>query len=57
MDKSQDERKEFYSDLDTYTFGYTVNNIVEVQRVLNKSTSAKKYQDLLHRDYLIVEKR
>ena len=56
IDKNPEERKNFCSDLDTHIFGYSVNNIVEVQRVLNKATSAIKYQKLFCRDFIIVEK-
>lgn len=57
INKTPEERKEYCSDLDTHVFGYTVNNIVEVQRVLNKATSAIKYQKLFKRDFVIVEKK
>lgn len=57
VDKKPDERREFCSDLDTNVFGYTVNNIVEVQKILNKASSANKYQKLLKRDYLIISNK
>lgn len=52
--KTVEERKTYCSDLDTNVFGYTVNNIAEVQTVLNKETSAKKYKNLFKRDFIIV---
>lgn len=55
-EKSPEERKEYCSDLYTNVFGYTVNNIVQVQTVLNKATSARKYQQLFKRDFMIVDK-
>ena len=57
VDKKPDERRQFCSDLDTNVFGYTVNNIVEVQKILNKASSANKYQKLLKRDYLIISNK
>ena len=57
INKAPEERKQYCSDLQTHVFGYTVNNIVEVQRVLNKATSAIKYQNLFKRDLVIIEKK
>lgn len=57
IERTPEERKEFVSDLDTSTFGYTVNNIVELQRVINKTTSALKYQKYFKRDFLIIGSR
>lgn len=57
INKTPEERKQYCSDLDTHVFGYTVNNIVEVQRVLNKATSANKYQKYFHREFIIIDKK
>ena len=54
VEKSPAERRTFYSDLDTSSFGYTVNNIVELQKVINKSTSVIKYQQYFKRDFLVI---
>lgn len=55
MNKTPEQRREFCSDLDMNRFGYTVNNLVEVQRVINKASSAEKYGYLFKRDYIIVK--
>ena len=54
INKSPDERKQFCSDIDMNVFGYNVNNIVEVQKVLNKATSAIKFLNFLNRDFCII---
>ena len=41
--KSPFERKEYVSDLDISVFGYTVNDIVEIQKILDKAKMVKKF--------------
>ena len=57
IDKSPKERKEFYSDTDTYQFGYSVNNICTVQKILDKSESAKFFGKYFKRDFVIVKNK
>ena len=52
--KTPEERNAYLSDLGTSAFGYTVNNIVEMQTVMNKATSVVKYQRLFKRDFLVI---
>lgn len=52
--KSPDERKKYVSDLDISVFGYTVNDIVEVQKILDKARMVKKFSAYLKRDVLLI---
>ena len=52
--KNPQERKEYVSDLDISVFGYKVNDIVEVQRILDKAKMSIKYKRYFGRDTLIV---
>ena len=53
-ERTPEQRREFVSDLDTSAFGYTVNHIVEMQTVMNKATSAVKYQKYFKRDFIVI---
>ena len=53
--KDADLRKEYYSDSDTYIFGYSVNNIVATQIILNKGSSAEHFRPYLKRDICIID--
>ena len=55
--KTPEERKEFVSDTDMNIFGYTVNDISEVQKVLDKSKSAQKFKELYKRDILVIKSK
>lgn len=52
--KSPNERKSYVSDLDISEFGYTVNDIVEIQKFLNKARMVKQISKFLKRDVLLI---
>lgn len=52
--KSSEERKEFMSDIDTFIFGYTVNDIAFMQKVIDKGQSVRLLGHLFGREYLVV---
>ena len=49
-----EERKKFVSDLDISVFGYTVNDIVEIQKILDKAKMVRKFSNYLKRDVLLI---
>ena len=53
-EKRPEERKEYVSDLDINVFGYTVNDIVEVQKILDKARMVKQFSAYLKRDVLLI---
>lgn len=55
--KSPSERKKFVSDIDTNAFGYSVNNIRILQKILDKGDSAEHFRRYFKRDYVIVNSR
>ena len=55
--KKPEERKKFYSDIDTLAFGYSVNNIRELQYILDKADSSKKFAKYYKRDTVVIEKK
>ncbi len=52
--KAPEERKLFVSDLDISVFGYTVNDIVEIQKILDKAKMVRKFSNYLKRDVLLI---
>lgn len=54
--KTPSQRREFVSDLDMLQFGYTVNDIVEVQKIFDKADSYCKFKKYYKRDAIVVEK-
>lgn len=54
--KSTEERKEFVSDLDTNVFGYSVNNIRILQKIIEKGQSAVFFKELFKRDFVVIKK-
>lgn len=51
------ERKEFVSDIDTNVFGYSVNDITQIQSVLDKGDSYRRFSEYFGRDALVVERK
>lgn len=51
-----EERKAFVSDVDTNVFGYSVNDISQVQSFLDKAEGYKRVKDHFRRDAVVVEK-
>lgn len=54
--KSYGEKKEFVSDIDTFKFGYSVNDITKLQYVINKADSFKQFSKYFKRDILIFNR-
>lgn len=54
--KTPQERKAFVSDIDTNVFGYSVNNIRELQKILDKGDCAKHFKTYFKRDFIVIEK-
>ncbi len=55
--KEPNERKEFVSDIDTNVFGYSVNDITQIQSVLDKGDSYRRFSEYFGRDALVVERK
>lgn len=53
--KSFKERMEYASDVDMNVFGYTVNNIREMQWILDKADSYYKFKKFFKRDVIVIE--
>ena len=56
-EKTPDERKKFVSDIDTNVFGYSVNNIKQLQTILDKGDSYHRFAEYFKRDALVIEHR
>lgn len=52
--KTPEERKQFVSDLDTYAFGYTVNDITEMQSIWDKGDAYHRFKTYFKRDAVVV---
>lgn len=52
--KSPEQRKTFASDTDTKVFGYSVNNIVAMQDIINKGRCYEKYTRYFERDAIVL---
>ena len=55
--KSAKQRKAYMSDIDTYVFGYMVNDISFMQKVIDKGQSVDLFGYLYKRDYIVIEKK
>ncbi|WP_288867980.1 sugar-transfer associated ATP-grasp domain-containing protein [uncultured Parvimonas sp.] len=55
-EKTKEEIAEFVSDIDTFKFGYSVNDITELQYIVNKADSYKQFTKYFKRDVLIFDK-
>lgn len=53
--KSPKERKKFVSDVETKVFGYSVNDITEMQSIIDKGKSFVKFQKLFNRDGVVIK--
>ena len=55
--KGPSERKKYMSDIDTYIFGYTVNDISFLQKVIDKGQSVRVFGYLFGRDYVVISRK
>lgn len=53
--KTNEERKQFMSDIDTLIFGNLVNDISFMQRVIDKGQAVDVFGYLFKRDYVVIE--
>ena len=56
-EKTPEERKTFISDTDSKEFGYSVNDITTMQRIIDKAQSYENYSKYFKRDAVVVEKK
>ena len=54
--KKPAERKKFFSDLDTLVFGYTVNDIAQLQSIVDKGQSFEQFSSYFGRDAIVIER-
>lgn len=55
--RTPEERKKFVSDLDTFVFGYSVNDISILQSIVDKGRSTRMFGKYFGRDYLEINKK
>lgn len=55
--KTPQERKTYVSDIDTNIFGYSVNNIVDVQTFIDKGDAYNYLSEYYKREILVVDKK
>lgn len=55
-DKNYIQKQDFISDIDTFKFGYSVNDITELQYIVNKADSFKQFAKYFKRDVLIFDR-
>lgn len=55
--KTPKEYKRFVSDIDTLVFGYSVNDIAVLQKILDKGNSYLQFGEYFERDAIIVNSR
>ena len=55
--KSPEQRKEFVSDIDTNVFGYSVNDIKELQSILDKGDGYLRFSNYFKRDAIVIRKK
>lgn len=55
-DKSCIEKQTFISDIATFKFGYSVNDITKIQYIIEKSDSYRQFSKYFKRDVLIFDK-
>nr|WP_288858849.1 sugar-transfer associated ATP-grasp domain-containing protein [uncultured Faecalicatena sp.] len=53
--KSPQERKMFVSDIDTNVFGYSVNDITKIQKILDKGDGYYQFKKYFCRDAVVIE--
>ena len=54
--KSPQERRKYMSDVNTLVFGYSVNDIKELQSIIDKGQSYKQFAKYFKRDAVVVHK-
>lgn len=52
--KSPEQRREFASDIDMNVFGYSVNDIKELQSILDKGDGYLRFSDYFKRDAVVI---
>ena len=55
--KPPKERKTFVSDIDTNVFGYSVNDITKIQKVLDKGDGYYQFKKYFCRDAVVIERK
>ena len=55
--RSREERLKFESDIDTFEFGYSVNDITKLQSIVEKGESFRQFKQYFGRDAMLIDQR